>query len=121
MRAASSSQATHIAIAAVAIVVLSALSAWGLTRLIIDDDLRIDSRVVNPKWVRLEEIFWSFGSYDTDIIVVLEADDFFTPERAAALKKLVTAIEAQPPTADTPSPVRRRSRARRSRRILDRR
>lgn len=82
---------------AVALVVaLTALSIYGITQLRFDDDPRNVLKTNDRANEALEAVYRKFGTDDQTIVVVLEADDFFTPQRIAALREYATKLRARP-------------------------
>ena len=67
---------------------LTALALAGLVRLEFEDRPRAIFRAGDEDYARLEQVFRDFGSDDGDAVVVLEADDWFTPESVALLRDL---------------------------------
>lgn len=81
--------------------VLTCAAVWGVTRLRIEDDPYAAVRVGSAEFSRLEELSLAYGFDDESVVVVLEADDFFTLERIAALRKLVGRFKTHPEVSGT--------------------
>ncbi|TDJ78938.1 MAG: hypothetical protein E2O39_01155 [Planctomycetota bacterium] len=79
---------------AVFVGLLTAVALFGIGRLQIDDTPRSIFRSGDETFRRLEAVFRDFGSDDNDCLVVLEAEDFFTPEAARVLRDLDRRLEA---------------------------
>lgn len=73
---------------AVCFVALTALAAWGLSRLQYDDRPRSIFISDDDDYRLLTEVFADFGSDDNDCFVVVESQDLFTPEALAALAQM---------------------------------
>jgi uncharacterized protein len=79
---------------ALGIVAFTALAGFGITRLQIDDRPSSIFTSKDEAFDRFRETITDFGSDDNDCLVVLEADDFFTPEAARILREIDTRLEA---------------------------
>jgi predicted RND superfamily exporter protein len=84
-------------LALVAIPTIAAI--FGLARFDVDEDPRDFYRKAGPHWDLLERSFREFGSDDTDAIVVVSADELFSPAAIEALRDLVGRIERLPQVA----------------------
>jgi predicted RND superfamily exporter protein len=67
-------------------VLMSALAVFGLTRVQFDDVPRRIFANDDPDYAQLLSLYEDFGSDDNDVIVVLEADDWFRPETFELLR-----------------------------------
>jgi hypothetical protein len=83
-----------------AVVAASALAAWGASRLEIDDVPSNIFRSQDAEFERLESVFRDFGTDDNDVLLVVHADDLFTPEAARALRALTAEVGAVPGVLD---------------------
>lgn len=90
----------HLAVLAATIVV-TCLCAWGVTRLRIEDDPYSAARSTSVAYRRLEQISREYAVDDEAIVVLLEAPDFFTTERIAALRKFVDRAADRPEVTAT--------------------
>ena len=70
---------------------LSVAAAVGLARLRIDDVPRSFFQSDDADHARLLQLYEDFGSDDNDVVLVLEAEDWFLPESARYLRALVEA------------------------------
>lgn len=71
------------------VTVLGGIAAWNLE---FDDVPRDIFRSEDEGYARLMQTMQEFGSDDVDALVVLEADDWFTPERAGLLRELLAGV-----------------------------
>ena len=71
-----------------AIVVLSAVAIWGVSRLTFNDNLADFFRADNTDYWNLVRLFDDFGADDTSCVIVLTADDWFHPEATRVLETL---------------------------------
>ncbi len=69
------------------LVLATLLAGFGLTRLGFDDLPRGIFLSEDADYARLEALYDEFGSDDNDAVVVLEADDWFSDERAELLRE----------------------------------
>lgn len=90
-------------LARVLVVVGTLLAVFGLTRLSFEDLPRNFFRSEGEAFRLLEEVFEDFGSDDGDFVLVLEADDVFTPETARVVRELGDALLADPGLQDVTS------------------
>ncbi|RMF79226.1 MAG: hypothetical protein D6744_09305, partial [Planctomycetota bacterium] len=72
-----------------ALAVSALLAIIGATRLEFDDRLRNIFESHDGEFEYLEGVFADFGADDNDCVVLLEADDLFTPHGLAALREIV--------------------------------
>ena len=79
---------------ALGIVLLSVLAAEGLRRLEFDDVPRTVFETDDADFALLKETFEQFGSDDNDCLLVVAADDLFTPGAVQALRRLADDVEA---------------------------
>ena len=81
---------------AVAVFLISAtvLAAVGITRLGFDDVPRKVYQTQSEEFRTLDEFFEDFGSDEYDCLLVLESEDFFTPEAIGTLRRLVGDVGA---------------------------
>ncbi|MBU0637430.1 MAG: MMPL family transporter [Planctomycetes bacterium] len=77
---------------AVVVLVVTVVALVGLSRLGIDDEPRGIFESRDAAHVYLEQVFADFGSDDNDCVLVVEAEDLFTPGALAAIRALVTEI-----------------------------
>ena len=76
-----------------ALVAVSAVAIFGLTRSSFDDQPRGVFRADDEEFQLLEELFEQFGSDENDCILLVSADPLFERSRVAALRQLVARVE----------------------------
>lgn len=91
-----------------AIVLTTLAAAVGLARFDVDEDPRDFFRKAGPEWDLLERSFRDFGPDDIDAVVIVTADDLFSPAAMAALKDMASRIEDLPEVAAVDSILRSR-------------
>jgi uncharacterized protein len=75
------------------IVVMSALAAWGLTRLRVDDSLSELFRTDTEEFRRYEEIDRRFPSSEYDVLVVVEGKDLLKKPQLEAFRRAVIDLQ----------------------------
>jgi len=78
---------------ALGILTFSGLALFGTTRLLIDERPSSIFTSKDPAFDRYQATIRDFGSDDNDCLVVLEAEDFFTPDVVRALRALDARLE----------------------------
>jgi predicted RND superfamily exporter protein len=88
-----------------AVLICSALAAFGLSRLRIDDDLRALLRGSDGDFAVIDEIAGRFGSPDRDCIVRVAVTDgeLFAPETLERIRRLCSDLRAIPGVAEVRS------------------
>ena len=79
---------------AVFLVLMTVWAAVGITRLGFDDVPRRVYQTQSEEFRTLDEFFKDFGSDESDCLLVLEADNFFTPAAVGTLRRLVADVGA---------------------------
>jgi predicted RND superfamily exporter protein len=79
---------------AVFLILATLLAAVGITKLGFDDVPRRVYQTQSDEFQTLDEFFDDFGSDESDCLLVLESDDFFTPEAVGTLLRLVADVGA---------------------------
>ena len=82
--------------AALLISVATALSIWGSTLLQFNDNLADFLKADNTDYRTLLRFFEDFGADDTNCVLVLTSDNWFSPANASYLRRLTTAAAELP-------------------------
>ena len=82
----------HRALVAAFVAAATAVAAYGVYRLEYDDVPRATFRSDDTDFVRLEEAFRDFGADDLDCVFLVEADDIFSPNNIASLRRFAAEL-----------------------------
>ncbi|MCE9607774.1 MAG: MMPL family transporter [Planctomycetia bacterium] len=82
----------HRRFTAFAVAATTLIAVYGLTRLEYDDLPRATFRSNDTDFARLEEAFHQFGADDVDCVFLVEADDIYTPNNVASLRRLIDEV-----------------------------
>lgn len=85
------------------LVALSVFALAGLTRLSFEDEPRNLFRQSDDDFAQMERLFTEFHAFDNDILLVVEADDLFSPEAVAALRDVTAQFRELPGVASVSS------------------
>jgi predicted RND superfamily exporter protein len=82
------------------VLVTSAIAAWGLSRTEFDDVPRSIFASDDEGYAQLLELYDEFGTDDGDALLLLEAEDWFRPERLELLRRAVSEAAGLPGVED---------------------
>lgn len=82
---------------------MSAAAVVGLVRLQFDDVPRTIFRSNDEDFARLEEAFDQFGADDSECVLLVEADDLYTPAGIVGLQRLTNSLREMPELAEVRS------------------
>lgn len=74
------------------VVAMTVTAGWGVSRLEFDDVPRGVFKTSSDDYSDLQTLFEDFESDDGDCLIVVEANDLFTPHAAAAIRSLIDAV-----------------------------
>ena len=75
----------------------------GIVRLEYDDVPRATFRSHDDDFRRLESVFHDFGADDVDGVLLVEADNLYTPDNVLALRRLIDDVRGTPGVAEVQS------------------
>ena len=81
---------------ALAVGVITLIACYGVSQISINDNLADIFKADNPDYRQLVQFFDEFGADDSECVVVLQADDLFSRESIAAVRRLADGLDALP-------------------------
>jgi len=93
----------HRRLVALAVVAVTLAASYGVYRLEFDDVPRATFRSDDTDFARLEEAFRQFGADDVDCVFLVEAEDIYSPNNIASLRRLIDEVKRLPGVASVQS------------------
>lgn len=78
---------------AVGVVAMTAITAWGISRVGFDDNVRAVFRTNDEDYRLMEAVFAQFGTDENDCFLIVETADLFTAKSLADLRSLVADLQ----------------------------